>query len=50
MPSTRPVTWDPVLPIKGKGDSNWGYAPVVILGPVIGAVAAVLLYGVIPWA
>ena len=39
-----------VLPIKGKGDSNWGYAPVVILGPVIGAVAAVLLYGVIPWA
>lgn len=22
-----------VLPIKGKGDSNWGYAPVVILGP-----------------
>ena len=39
-----------VLPIKGKGDSNWAYAPVVILGPVIGAVAAVLLYGVIPWA
>jgi glycerol uptake facilitator protein len=39
-----------VLPIKGKGDSNWGYAPVVILGPVIGAVAAVLLYGTIPWA
>ena len=38
-----------VLPIKGKGDSNWGYAPVVIVGPVIGAVAAVLLYGVIPW-
>lgn len=55
MPSTRPVTWDPVwptpfFPIKGKGDSNWGYAPVVILGPVMGAVAAVLLYGVIPWA
>ena len=39
-----------VLPIKGKGDSNWGYAPVVIIGPVIGAVAAVLLYGAIPWA
>lgn len=38
-----------VLPIKGKGDSNWGYAPVVIIGPVIGAVAAVLLYGAIPW-
>lgn len=38
-----------VLPIKGKGDSNWGYAPVVIAGPVIGAVIAVLLYGAIPW-
>lgn len=38
-----------ILPIKGKGDSNWGYAPVVIVGPIIGAIAAVLLYGVIPW-
>ncbi len=38
-----------VLPIKGKGDSNWGYAPVVIAGPVIGALIAVLLYGAIPW-
>lgn len=38
-----------VLPIKGKGDSNWGYAPVVIIGPLIGAIAAVLLYGAIPW-
>ncbi len=39
-----------VLPIKGKGDSNWGYAPVVIVGPIIGAIAAVLLYQAIPWA
>lgn len=39
-----------VLPIKDKGDSNWGYAPVVIVGPIIGAVAAVLLYQAIPWA
>ncbi|WP_367568315.1 MIP/aquaporin family protein [Lacrimispora sp.] len=38
-----------VLPIKDKGDSNWGYAPVVIIGPVLGAIAAVLLYGAIPW-
>ena len=37
------------LPIKGKGSSNWGYAIVPIVGPVIGAVAAVLLYGIIPW-
>lgn len=38
-----------VLPIEGKGTSNWGYAPVVVLGPIIGAVAAVLLYGALPW-
>lgn len=36
-----------ILPIKGKGDSNWGYAPVVIVGPIVGAIAAVLLYGAI---
>lgn len=38
-----------ILPIKDKGSSNWGYAIVPLIGPVIGAVAAVLLYGVIPW-
>lgn len=38
-----------VLPIKGKGSSNWSYAPVVIVGPLLGAVAAVLLYQAIPW-
>ncbi len=32
------------LPIKGKGDSNWGYAIVPLVGPIIGAVVAVLLY------
>lgn len=39
-----------LLPIKGKGDSNWGYAPVTLFGPIVGAVAAVLVYGAIPWA
>lgn len=38
-----------LLPIKGKGDSNWGYAPVVIIGPILGSIAAVLLYMVFPW-
>jgi len=32
-----------VLPIRGKGDSNWGYAWVPIVGPIIGAVLAGLL-------
>lgn len=38
-----------LLPIKGKGSSNRGYAIVPLLGPIIGAVAAVLLYQAIPW-
>lgn len=38
-----------VLPIQGKGSSNWGYAIVPLIGPIIGAIVAVLLYGVIPW-
>lgn len=33
-----------VLPIKGKGDSNWGYAVVTLLGPIVGAIVAVLLH------
>lgn len=32
------------LPIKGKGDSNWGYAIVPIVGPIVGAIVAVLLF------
>ncbi len=38
-----------LLPIKGKGSSNWNYAPVVVIGPLVGAIAAVLLYQAIPW-
>ena len=38
-----------VLPIKDKGSSNWRYAPIVIFGPLICALAAVLLYSAIPW-
>jgi glycerol uptake facilitator protein len=29
-----------VLPIKGKGDSNWGYAWVPVVGPIVGGVVA----------
>lgn len=38
-----------VLPIKGKGSSNWSYGIVPLVGPIIGAIAAVLLYNAIPW-
>jgi glycerol uptake facilitator protein len=39
-----------ILPIKNKGSSNWGYALVPVVGPIIGALVAGLLYSVIPWA
>jgi len=39
-----------VLPIKGKGDSNFGYGLIVpIIGPIVGGIAAALLYAAIPW-
>lgn len=36
-----------VLPISGKGTSDWGYAWVPIVGPVIGGIAAALFYTLI---
>ena len=33
-----------LLPIPGKGDSDWGYAWIPIVGPVIGGVIGALLY------
>lgn len=36
-----------LLPIKGKGGSNWDYAWIPVVGPIIGAVLAALLYQVL---
>lgn len=33
-----------VLPIKNKGASDWGYSWVPILGPIVGAVLAAILF------
>ena len=38
-----------ILPIKGKGDSDFGYGIVPIVGPIIGGIVAALLYQAIPW-
>lgn len=39
-----------VLPIRGKGDSDFGYGLVVpIVGPILGALIAAGLYAAIPW-
>jgi glycerol uptake facilitator protein len=37
-----------VLPIAGKGSSDWGYAWIPIAGPIVGGVLAALLYN-LPW-
>lgn len=36
-----------LLPIKGKRDSDWGYAAIPVLGPIIGAAVAAVLYRVL---
>jgi glycerol uptake facilitator protein len=33
-----------VLPIAGKGNSDWGYAWVPIIGPILGGIAGALFY------
>ncbi len=34
-----------ILPIAGKGGSDWGYSWVPVVGPIIGAAIAAVLYG-----
>ena len=34
-----------LLPIPGKGDSDWNYAWIPVLGPILGGIAGVLVYG-----
>jgi glycerol uptake facilitator protein len=36
-----------ILPMKGKGSSGWGYAPIPVIGPIIGSSLAALLYMVL---
>ncbi len=33
-----------LLPVKGKGGSNWGYAWLPVVAPICGSVAAALVY------
>jgi len=36
-----------ILPIKGKGNSNWSYSWIPVVGPVIGCLLAALCFGVL---
>lgn len=38
-----------ILPIPGKGGSDWGYSWIPVVGPIIGAVIAALLWGALGW-
>jgi glycerol uptake facilitator protein len=33
-----------ILPIAGKGDSNWSYAWIPVLGPILGSLAGTLFF------
>jgi len=36
-----------ILPIPGKGSSDWGYSWIPVVGPIVGAVIAALLAGAV---
>ena len=39
-----PRLWHAVMPVKDKGDSDWGYSWVPVVGPLVGGALAAVLY------
>jgi glycerol uptake facilitator protein len=37
-----------LMPIRGKGDGNWGYSWVPVVGPLVGGALAALLALALP--
>ena len=38
-----------VLPLKSKGSSNWSYAWIPVVGPILGSILAALVYLWLPF-
>jgi glycerol uptake facilitator protein len=38
-----------LLPLPGKGPSDWAYSWVPIIGPLIGAAIAAVMFLILPW-
>jgi len=36
-----------ILPIPGKGASDWGYSWIPVVGPIIGGIAGAGLYSIV---
>ena len=37
-----------LMPIRNKGNANWGYSWIPVVGPLVGGALAALLYLVLP--
>ena len=38
-----------VVPIKGKGPNDWGYAWIPVAGPILGSIIAAVVYRILPF-
>ena len=38
-----------VVPIKGKGSNDWGYAWIPVAGPILGSIIAAVVYRILPF-
>ena len=36
-----------LLPIPNKRDGDWSYAPIPIIGPIVGGLLAAIIYGAV---